>query len=75
MDTMVIWKQWKKIKTKQRNLVKLGITKYKAWEFVNTRKAYWRTSISPILASSITNELLKRAGYIFMSDYYKQVRV
>ena len=72
---MVIWKQWKKIKTKQRNLVKFGINKYKAWEFANTRKSYWRTSCSPIFSSSITNELLKRSGYIFMSDYYKQVRV
>lgn len=72
---MIIWKQWKKVKTKQRNLVKLGINKYKAWEFANTRKSFWRTSNSPILASSITNERLKRSGYIFMSDYYKQVRV
>lgn len=72
---MVIWKQWKKIKTKQRNLVKLGINKYKAWEFANTRKAYWHISNSPILASSITNERLRRSGYVFMSDYYKQVRV
>ena len=26
-----IWKQWKKISTKYRNLVKLGINNYKAW--------------------------------------------
>ena len=72
---MVIWKQWKKVKTKWRNLFKLGINKHKAWEFANTRKSYWRISNSPILATSITNERLKRSGYIFMSDYYKQVRV
>jgi hypothetical protein len=41
---MVIWKQWKKIKTKWRNLVKLGINNYKAREFANTRKSYWRIS-------------------------------
>ena len=35
-----IWKQWKKISTKHRNLVKLGINKYKAWEYANTRKGY-----------------------------------
>ena len=72
---MVIWKQWKKIKTKRRNLIKLGINKYKAWEYANTRKSYWRTSKSPILSRSVTNERLKQAGYIFFSDYYKQVRV
>jgi group II intron reverse transcriptase/maturase len=72
---MVIWKQWKKIRTKWRNLIKLGINKHKAWEFANTRKSYWRTSKSPILSRSVTNERLKQAGYIFFTDYYKQVRV
>lgn len=43
-----IWKQWKKISTKQRNLVKLVIDKYKAWQYANTRKDYWRISNSSI---------------------------
>ncbi len=72
---MIIWKQWKKLKTKGRNLIKLGINKYKAWEYANTRKSYWRTSKSLILQRSVTNDRLKRAGYIFFLDYYKQVRV
>jgi len=36
---MYIWKQWKKIKTRHDNLVKLGLEDYKAWEFANMRKA------------------------------------
>jgi len=72
---MVIWKQWKRIRTRLRNLQKLGLPKGKAWEYANTRKGYWRISNSPILSRSITNDLLKRAGYIFLSDYYQQVRV
>jgi len=72
---MIIWKQWKKIRTKWRNLIKFGINKYQAWEFANTRKAHWRTAKSPILSRSVTNERLKQAGYIFFTDYYKQVRV
>jgi RNA-directed DNA polymerase len=72
---MVIWKQWKRIGTKVRNLVKLGINKYKAWEYANTRKGYWRIANSPILSKSVTNDCLKRAGYIFFSDYYGKVKV
>jgi RNA-directed DNA polymerase len=71
---MVIWKQWKRIKTRLRNLIKLGIEKYKAWEYANTRKGYWRTANSPILTRSITNERLKQAGYIFFLDYYRKVK-
>lgn len=70
---MVIWKRWKKIKTRGRNLIKLGIKKYKAWEFANTRLGYWRIAKSPILSSTITNDRLKQAGYIFFSDYYRKV--
>jgi len=70
----LIWKQWKRIKTKLCNLIKLGIPKQKAWEFANTRKGYWRTADSPILHRSITNDRLMSSGYIFFSDYYKQIR-
>jgi RNA-directed DNA polymerase len=72
---MVIWKQWKRISTKFKNLIKLGINKHKAWEYANTRKSYWRTANSPILNRTVTNERLKQAGYIFLSDYYRKVRV
>jgi group II intron reverse transcriptase/maturase len=70
---MVIWKQWKRIKTKFSNLIKLGVKKAKAWEYANTRKGYWHTANSPILSTSISNERLKRAGYIFFTDYYVKV--
>ena len=72
---MIIWKQWKRIRTRVSNLIRLGIEKYKAREFANTRKSYWRTAKSPILNRSVTNVRLKQAGYIFFSDYYLQVRV
>jgi len=70
---MVIWKQWKRIRTRLRNLLKLGIPKQKAWEYANTRKGYWHTANCPILTRSITNDRLIIAGYIFFSDYYRKV--
>ena len=72
---MVIWKQWKRIRTRGRNLMKLGINKFKAWEWANTRKGYWHIANSYILARTITNERLNQAGYVFFSDYYRAVRV
>jgi len=70
---VIIWKQWKLIRTRLGNLIKLDITKYKAWEYANTRKSYWRTANSPILTRAITNERLKQAGYIFFTDCYRRV--
>jgi RNA-directed DNA polymerase len=72
---MVIWKQWKRTKTKLANLIKLGINKYKAYEWANTRKGYWRIAKSFILSRTITDERLRKAGYVFLLDYYVAVRV
>ncbi|MHB8277312.1 MAG: group II intron maturase-specific domain-containing protein, partial [Candidatus Humimicrobiaceae bacterium] len=70
---MCYWKQWKKIKTKHDNLVKLGIDNFKAWEFANTRKGYWRVSGSPILQRTFTNKYLKKLGFQSIAERYSLV--
>ncbi|WP_261301721.1 group II intron maturase-specific domain-containing protein [Paenibacillus andongensis] len=72
---MVFWKQWKRVKTKFEMLMSLGIQEQKAWEHANTRKSYWRTSKSPILSISLGNNTIKGLGFIYFSDYYRQVNV
>jgi len=71
---MVLWKQWKRTSTKRDNLMKLGIARSKAWEYANTRKGHWHTANSWILSTSVTNERLRQAGYLFLGDYYLNVR-
>ena len=68
------WKQWKKIKTKHDNLVKLGLDNFKAWEYANTRKGYWRISNSPILARTLSNNYLKEQGFITLTESYLRCR-
>jgi group II intron reverse transcriptase/maturase len=70
---MCIWKCWKKVKTRFNNLCKCGIEKYKAWEWANTRKGYWRTSNSPILSRALNNDNLRRANYPFLMDCYRKI--
>ena len=67
----IFWKQWKKIKTKHDNLVKLGIGSETAWMWANSRKGYWRISCSQILAMSLTNEYLASVGYDDILERYK----
>ena len=68
-----IWKQWKKISTRHRNLVKLGINKYKAWEYANTRKGYWRISKSPILSKYLNNKYLESLGFVSLTQTYQMM--
>lgn len=67
----IYWKQWKRIKTKHDNLVRLGINNSKAWEWANSRKGYWIISNSHILHKSLTNEYLASVGYDDILHRYK----
>jgi RNA-directed DNA polymerase len=52
---MIVWKHWKIPKTRVRKLKGLGVPSYKAYEWGNSRKKYWRISNSPILNKSLDN--------------------
>jgi group II intron reverse transcriptase/maturase len=69
---MCYWKQWKRIKPRHDNLVKLGVENSKAWEFANTRKGYWRISKSPILNCTFTNDRLKKLGLPSLVQRYSK---
>lgn len=70
---MFIWKRWKKIKTRYRMLKRLGYNHSNAIKYANTRKGYWHVAGSQILSCSITDDRLRKSGYLFFSDYYKSV--
>lgn len=72
---MVIWKQWKRVRTRYAMLKKLGIIEWVAWEGANIRKGYWRCARNPIIAKAISAERLKKAGYQNFLGYYESVRV
>jgi len=65
----IFWKQWKRIKPRHDNLVKLGISDTKAWEWANSRLGYWRIAWSWVLTTSLTNEYLESIGY---DDIFKR---
>jgi group II intron reverse transcriptase/maturase len=67
---MVVWKQWKQIKTRMANLVRLGVNKAKAREHANSRKGYWHLANSWVLSTTLTTERLRVAGYTMLLDSY-----
>lgn len=72
---MVIWKQWKRVRTRYAMLRKLGIVDWVAWEGANIRKGYWRAARNPIIAKATSAERLKKAGYLNFLEYYESVCV
>lgn len=66
---MCIWKQWKKVNTKKKALISLGVPKREAWMLANSRKAYAECA-SSFLNTVLTNKRLKERGLVFLLDQY-----
>lgn len=67
-----IWHDWKKPERKRKNLIKLGVSKCRAYAFSRTRKGGWAVAQSPILLTTITLSRLRRKGYESMLSYYQK---
>jgi len=67
---MCYWKQWKKVRTKIANLIRLGLSVRKAREYANTRKSYWHTANSWILSKTLTNAYFEKVGLLSLSSVY-----
>ena len=65
-----VWKSWKKVGARFKNLVRCGIDRWRAWQWANTRGGYWNTAGSPILCRAMNNERLKLQGYPCLVDLY-----
>jgi RNA-directed DNA polymerase len=71
---MCLWKNWKKPKTKTRNLINLGVPEWKAFEWGNSRKGYWRISNSPILHKTLDNSYWSNQGLKSLQTRYEVLR-
>lgn len=67
---MGIWKQWKRPKTRWKNLKRMGINPGKAYEWANSRKGYCRIANSAILHRALNNEYFVKQGYVGFANHY-----
>lgn len=67
----LFWQKWQKAKTRLRNLIKLGVPKWRAYQWANTSKGASRTAHSPILQKSLSNEVLAKKG---LPSFYQRYR-
>lgn len=70
----VFWKRWKRVRTRYRNLEKLGVSHSNAGILANSRKGYWRIASSPILQAALSNAKLEKSGFQYFCSYYKSVK-
>lgn len=59
---IVLWKQWKSIIGRARNLMKMGVLKSRSYQLANTRKGYCRTANSPTLLTTLDKKFFRSHG-------------
>jgi RNA-directed DNA polymerase len=72
---MYIWKQWKKPRTKYKNLVKLGIPEHYAATIANSRRKYWYISNNKAVIWALNKERLINSGFYDLATAYQSVHV
>jgi group II intron reverse transcriptase/maturase len=69
----IYWKQWKKVKTKFKELKKLGVEEEKAWICANMRNGNWYCGGYFVLQTAFNNKKLCELGYPTFTEFYLKV--
>ena len=67
------WHNWKRIRTKYRNLVKLGVKPDKAYVFANSSRREWKSSASTAIHIALGIEYWSKLGLIDLLEKYQQI--
>ncbi len=67
---MCYWKQWRRPRTKVRNLVRLGVPLKMAILHAISRKSYWRLSRTPATRIAMPNKWLKNLGLLSLKQLW-----
>ena len=71
---MCVWKQWKNVSTRIRNLKNLGLKKVEAIKFGNSRKGYWRLSKCYQMHNTLNNKYWSDNGLVNPVETYLEHR-
>ena len=72
---MCIWKQWKRVRSRYRNLKGMGVPKDLAWKAANSRRGYWFTTHTVVINMAMTKERLINSGLYDLATAYQSVHI
>jgi len=71
---MCFWKQWRRPRTKVRNLIKLGVPTKLAISCGITSKGYWHSARTEGIQMAINNNWLMKQGLVSLRDIWISLR-
>lgn len=70
---MCYWKQWRRVRTKVGNLLKLGVPLEMAVTSGSSNKSYWRNAKTPGIHYGLSNEFLELKGYYSLRNRWVEI--
>jgi RNA-directed DNA polymerase len=70
----LIWKRWKRGTTRYRELVRLGVPKWRAQEGAGG-KSPWHMSATPVMNEALSNRYFKNLGLESIKGRYQELRI
>ncbi|AEG15374.1 RNA-directed DNA polymerase (Reverse transcriptase) [Desulfofundulus kuznetsovii DSM 6115] len=70
---MCLWKQWKRVRTRYRELRALGLPEWVVHEFANARKGPWRMAHGP-MNRALGNAYWQSQGLMSLTERYSYLR-
>jgi RNA-directed DNA polymerase len=69
----MVWKRWKRGTTRYKELVKMGIPRWRAQEGAGG-KSPWRMANSPVIKEALSNDYLRNSGLKSIRTRYQELR-
>ena len=70
----MIWKRWKRGTTRYRELVRMGVPKWRAQEGAGG-KSSWRMSATPVINEALSNGYFRDKGLKSLKERYLELRI
>ncbi|WP_198592010.1 group II intron reverse transcriptase/maturase [Kyrpidia spormannii] len=70
---MCLWKQWKRVRTRYRELRALGLPEWVVHPFANARKGPWRMAHGP-MNRALDNTYWQAQGLMSLTERYRRLR-
>lgn len=70
---MCLWKQWKRVRTRYRELRALGLPEWVVHQFANARKGPWRMAHGP-MSSALGIAYWEAQGLMSLTAHYQSIR-
>lgn len=64
----ILWRQWKRARTRCKRLIELGLTEYTARRTAYSSKGPWRMARTPGMHRAVSNGVIESMGYMPMAS-------